>query len=71
MADRWTREEQLNIAPGGTKRQEGFEKLSIEVDNLYEIGNQLDVDIKQVNTNMISRTSHMNPIVASIIFGGG
>lgn len=49
MSDRWTRRELLNIAPGGTKRQEGFEKLSIEVDNLYEIGNQLDADIKQVN----------------------
>ena len=71
MADRWTREEQLNIAPGGTKRQEGFEKLSIEVDHSYIRDNQLNEDIQTLNTNMISRTSHMNPIVASIIFGGG
>jgi Mu-like prophage tail sheath protein gpL len=41
MADKWTRTNTLNIAPGGTKRQEGFEKMTAEIDSAYERDNTL------------------------------
>jgi microcystin-dependent protein len=44
LADRFLRDTTLNISPGGTKRQEGFEKLDHLVDDIYTNLNLLDVD---------------------------
>ena len=71
MADRWIRQEQLNITVGGTNRQDGFKKLNKEVDSAYECDNTLSNEITSISTSVNSHVKHMNPIVASILFGGG